>query len=342
MRLSIVIALTLLLIAGCSGGNGKTTLIVYSPHGKELLSDFEKRFEAANPNVDVRWLYMGSQNVLDRIRSEKANPQADVWWGAPSYMFSQAEREDLLVPFKPSWADQVDADAHSAKDFWYGTFQTPEVIAYNTDAIKREDAPQDWDDLLNPKWKNKIVITDPLSAGTTRTIFSGIILREMGPDGSPERGFQWLRKLDANTKDYVNDQTLLIQKLGRQEALLTVWNMPDIQLQHTQYHFPLDYVIPKSGTPVLADGIAIVKGTRHRKEAEAFYEFVNTPDSLAFAAKQYFRIPARKDIPKDSLPEWMRNLNIPKMPMNWGLVEAKAKEWMEYWDSHIRNSANGS
>src|SRR5688572_7282856 len=71
------IALLLLLAAGCSDGAGsKTTLIVYSPHGKELLGEFEKRFEAQNPNIDVRWLDMGSQNALDRVRSEKANPQA--------------------------------------------------------------------------------------------------------------------------------------------------------------------------------------------------------------------------------------------------------------------------
>src|SRR5687767_8703675 len=49
------ICLLLLLAAGCSGETGgKSTLIVYSPHGKELLTEFEKRFEAQNRNVDVR------------------------------------------------------------------------------------------------------------------------------------------------------------------------------------------------------------------------------------------------------------------------------------------------
>jgi len=333
-----VLIIIILLLAGCWAGSGKTTLIVYSPHGKELLGEFEKKFESANPSVDVRWLDMGSQDVLDRVRSEKANPQADVWWGAPSTMFSQAEKEGLLDPFKPSWADQVDADARSPKEFWYGTFQTPEVIAYNNVALKREEAPEDWDDLLSPKWKDKVIIRDPLASGTMRAIFSGIMLREMGSDGNPRRGYEWLRKLDSNTKEYVINQVLLMQKLGRQEGLLTLWNMPDIELQRSQYGFPLDYIIPKSGTPVLTDGMAIVKGTRHRREAEAFYEFVNSQDSLILSARQFFRIPTRKDIPKERLPEWMRNLNIPKMPMNWSLVEAKSQEWMEYWDSRIRGA----
>ena len=103
----------ILLFGGCSSSTpGKVTLIVYSPHGKELLGEFEKRFEAQNPNVDVRWLDMGSQQALDRVRSERSNPQADIWWGAPSTMFSQAEKENLLEPFKPSWGDNVDKSAN--------------------------------------------------------------------------------------------------------------------------------------------------------------------------------------------------------------------------------------
>ena len=86
----MILLIVLLLLTSCSAPAGKTTLIVYSPHGKELLTEFEKRFEAANPNIDVRWLDMGSQDALDRVRSEKANPQADIWWGAPSTMFSSA------------------------------------------------------------------------------------------------------------------------------------------------------------------------------------------------------------------------------------------------------------
>jgi iron(III) transport system substrate-binding protein len=330
----------LVFVAGCSGGaDGTVTLIVYSPHGKELLGEYEKRFEERNPGVDVRWLDMGSQNALDRVRSERANPQADIWWGAPSTMFSQAEKEGLLETYKPSWAEHVDADARSPGDFWYGTYQTPEVIAYNSDALKPEEVPQDWDEMLDPKWKGKIIIRDPFASGTVRTIFAAMILRAMGPDKNPEPGYEWLRKLEANTREYAADQTLMLQKLGHQEAILTLWNMPDIELQHAKYNYPLAYVIPKSGTPVLTDAIAIVKGTQHLKEAQDFYEFVTTPESLEFAAEEFYRIPSRNDIPRETLPEWMRGLNIPRMPMDWALVEEKSQEWMDYWDSNIRGSA---
>ena len=49
--------------------------------------------EEAHPGVDVRWLDMGSKEVLSRVRAERSRPAADVWWGAPSTMFAQAAQE---------------------------------------------------------------------------------------------------------------------------------------------------------------------------------------------------------------------------------------------------------
>ena len=63
------------------------------------------------PTVDVQWVDMGSQEVLDRLRAEKANPQADLWFGAPSEIFGRAAGEGLLDPYTPTWADKVPAEA---------------------------------------------------------------------------------------------------------------------------------------------------------------------------------------------------------------------------------------
>src|SRR5690606_20511978 len=98
--------LLVLLLAACAG-DGREPLIVYSPHGPDLLEDFEQRFEAAHPTIDLQWLDMGSQEVLDRVRSERANPQADVWYGGPSQLFAAAADDGLLAEFLPGWAELV-------------------------------------------------------------------------------------------------------------------------------------------------------------------------------------------------------------------------------------------
>jgi iron(III) transport system substrate-binding protein len=330
-------------IAGC-GGDGRVVLTVYSPHGTEMLTYYETEFERANPSIDVQWVDMGSQEVLDRLRAEAANPQADVWFGAPAEIFERAANENLLEPYTPSWAEFVEPEAYDSQHRWYGTYLTPEVIAYNSEAVSAAEAPKDWDDVLDPKWKGKVLIRDPIASGSMRAIFGAIIQRSVQQTGSPTAGFNWLRRLDANTKEYTLNPSILYQKLGRQEGVITLYNMPDIATLRQRYNIPVDYVLPASGTPVLVDGIAIVRGTRRPADARAFYEFVNTREALQHAARQFLRIPARTDIPLDSLPQWIRDAKtrIKPMPLDRQLLARELDGWMRYWDSNIRNRSRGS
>ncbi len=328
-----------LALAACDGSGGRTVLTVYSPHGKDLLTYYEQEFERANPTIDVQWVDMGAQEVLDRLRAESANTQADVWFGATAEIFDRAAAENLLDVYKPTWGAAIDTSARDAQDRWYGTYLTPEVIAYNTAAIDSADAPKDWDDVLDPKWKGRIVIRDPIPSGSMRAIFGAQILRSIRETGGPEKGYDWLRRLDANTKEYVLNPTILYQKLGRQEGVVSLYNMPDIALLQQRLGIPVGYVIPTSGTPLLVDGIAIVRGTDHPAEARAYYEFVTTTQAMVEASRRFVRIPARTDVPRDSLPpEIARALReIKPMSMDRALLAAHLDEWMRYWDANIRN-----
>ncbi|HEX8452187.1 MAG TPA: extracellular solute-binding protein [Longimicrobium sp.] len=327
-------AFAALLLASC--GDGRETLTVYSPHGRDMLQAFEKRYEALHPEVDVQTVDMGSQEVLDRLRSERANPQADVWWGAPAGTFEDAARDSLLARFTPTWAAGLPADAKDPRGYWYGTYVTPEVIAYNSAIVSAADAPKDWDEVLDPKWKGKVLIRDPMASGTMRTIFGMIIDRSVRATGDTAQGFQWLRRLDAHTKDYVLNPTLLYQKLARQEGLITLWDMPDIDALQGKY--PIAYVFPRSGTPLLVDAVAVVRGAPNAKRAQEFAEFVGGTPAVLAAARDFARLPARTDIPADSLPERLRQARAQIKPesMDWARLQQRSPEWMRHWDEHVR------
>jgi len=334
--------LGLVLLAACGGGSGgKTVLTVYSPHGKELLEYYEKGFEQAHPGVDVQWVDMGSQEVLERLRAEKANPQADVWFGAPAESFDKAAREGLLAPYTPSWSAKVAPASHDAQGRWYGTYLTPEVIAYNSQAVPAAQAPRDWDDVLDPRWKGKVLVRDPIASGSLRAIFGGILARSVAQTGSTAAGWEWLKRLDANTKEYVLNPAMLYQKLGRQEGVITLYNMPDIATLEQRTRTPVGYVIPASGTPLLVDGIALVQGARHAAVARQFYEYVTTERAMLDAARRFLRIPARTDLPADSLPGWIQEANraIKPMPGDPKLVADSLDAWMAQWDANVRNSS---
>jgi iron(III) transport system substrate-binding protein len=332
------LAVLLLAVLASSCGDGRIPLVVYSPHGRDLLMLMEKSFEAKHPNVDVRWLDMGSQEVYDRVRSEGANPQADVWFGGPQTIFARGASEGLLVPFRPSWAGAVPAASRAAGDLYFGSYRTAPVLVYNSQAVRRDEAPADWDDLLAPRWKGKILIRDPLASGTMRTLFGMILSRSVKETGSPDRGWQWLRRLDGQTKEYVQNPALLMEKLNRREGLITVWELTDM-LWQAKRGAPLGYRFARSGTPVIDDSIGLVKGAKHPAEAKAFIEYVGSVEGQELAARDAFRLPARTDIPPERLPQWAREVLRDLVPadVDWKMIAKNGQPWMTTWDRTVRS-----
>lgn len=338
-------ALIASLIAGACGGSGdgKTTVLtVYSPHGKELLDHYALGFEKANPGVDVQWLDMGSQDVLDRLRGEKENPQADVWFGAPTEIFERAGKEGLLEPYNPTWKAAIAPAAQDENGLWYGTYMTPEVIAYNSEKVDSASAPHDWPDVLDPKWKGHVVIRDPVASGTMRAIFGAILQRSIEMTSTTDSGWSFLRQLDANTKEYTINPALLYEKLKRGDGWITLYNMPDIATLEQRTGAPVKYIVPSSGTPLLVDAIAIVKGTKHLELAQKYVEYVMTIESLKFAADSLQRIPARTDVPDSLMPKWIREARVLIRPMGLDrhLMADSLNSWMQTWDSKVRNRSD--
>lgn len=327
---AILLAVALVLGA-CGGSSTKQRVVIYSPHGKEMLTEYEEAFEAANPGIDVQWMDMGGQDAYDRIRTERSNPQADLWWGGDSPTFARAASEGLLAPYRPTWADAVDPSDRDSLDRWYSTYRTPEVILYNARSVPEADRPRDWDDLLDPRWKDRVIIRYPLASSTMRTIWAALILRQP----TVEDGYAWLARLDMNTATYAADPTQLYLKVAREEGDVSLWNLPDTEIQAQRNGYPFGFTIPASGTPLLNDGIALVAGSRNPEAARAFYEFVTTDSALVHQAGAYFRIPARTDIDAARLPEWMRT-PIPAMTLDWARIEAEGAAWMQFWDERIK------
>ena len=321
----------LVALAGCATDD-RTPLVVYSPHGSALLEAYEQAFEAAHPEVDVQPLDMGAQEAYDRIRTEAANPQASVWWGAPQVTFSLAAEEGLLQPFEPSWAGALDADSKDPQGRWYGTYLTPEGFLVNTEAVGEDEMPADWDDLLEPQWQDRVLIRTPNLSGTMRAIWSAMIVRQP----TEEAGFEWLARLDENTKGYAANPTALYTDLARGVADVTLWNMPDTYLQADENNYPFRFIVPESGTPVLVDGIAIPARAPQPEWGERFVEFVTTQEALLDQARRFYRIPARTDIPRDSLPDWIAETPIRAMDLDWAELAANEQAWMDRWEAEVK------
>jgi len=172
-----------------------------------------------------------------------------------------------------------------------------------------------------------------------RAVWGMIIERGLQQTHDTAAGFQWLRRLDAQTKEYVLNGPLLDQKIVRQEGLVTIWDLPDILLSRRD-GLPLSYVFQQrdagdrgrdrrgGATRATAPGASV---RRVRRSVAA---------QLA-ATREAYRLPARLDVPVDSLPPWAREVRrvMKVADVDWDLLAERGADWMRYWDQTVRNHA---
>jgi iron(III) transport system substrate-binding protein len=335
-----------LLIAGCnnspdSAENGGTDqrqrLIIYTGRDKDevaaVVNLFGQKYPEYKGNVDT--VILGAQAALDRLRAEKGNPQAGFLWGGTLQGLRQAADEALLAPSNPANANLIDAARKDPQGRWFAEMLLPEVIIYNHDLLKPEQAPKEWDDLITPAFKSKIVIRDVMPSGTMRTIYSAMIYRQYASTGSPDAGYEWLKKLDANTAIYTPTPDDMYLKLDRGVGTVTLWNLQDALIQPLKNNRPWSYVIPESGVPVLLDGVGVVNNPKSMKAALDFENFLLDPQLQVQLARDYYQIPAIQVSDADK-PDWLRKLNIMEMKIDWDLMSRKQTEWMDYWSQNIK------
>jgi iron(III) transport system substrate-binding protein len=332
--------LLLILIAGaCTKASESTgSLTIYTGRDKDEVAHvvdlFTKKFPQYNGHVNT--IRLSAQAALDRLRAEKSNPQAGFLWGGTLQGLQQAASEGLLAPSTPENANLIDASRRDPQGRWYAEMLLPEVIIYNHDLLKPDQAPKEWDDLITPAFKDKIIIRDVMASGTMRTIFSAMVYRQYERTGSPEAGFEWLRKLDANTVVYTPTPDDMYLKLDRGVGTVTLWNLQDALIQPIKNNRPWSFVIPASGVPVLLDGLGIVNNPNMTQAATDFLNFILEPQLQAQLAKDYYQIPAIQLRDSDK-PDWLTKLDIKEMKIDWDLLSQKQTDWMNYWSQNIKN-----
>lgn len=103
---------------------------------------------------------------------------------------------------------------------------------------------------------------------------------------------------------------------------------------------PFDFIYPTSGAPILVDGVGVVKGAKNMDAAKKFYEFLFDSKLRVELAEKLYQIPTRTDISKDSLPAWLKGIELKPLTLDWTVMANKEKDWMQYWDESIKGKGS--
>ena len=228
-----------------------------------------KLFEAAYPGIKVEVHRTGSQRIRQRVMQEmQANLKiVDVIHTSDSGHFVFLKEKKLLVQHTPPGVERFPAGFKDRDGYYYGLRATVNAIFYNTKAVSAAEAPKTWKDLLDPKWKGKMVTAHPGYSGVIATHV--LALEKL-------LGWDYFKQLAQNKLMIVqsaNDPSTVVAS-GERVVAVNGGDYSAYQLKKKGN--PIEIVYPKEGVPLVVSPQAIASFAPHPNAAKLFTDFTFT------------------------------------------------------------------
>ena len=228
-----------------------------------------KLFEAAYPGIKVEVQRTGSQRILQRVMQElQANLKiVDVIHTSDAGHFVFLKDKKLLMQYTPAGIEKFPAGFKDKDGYYYGLRATVNAISYNTKAVSAAEAPKTWKDLLDPKWKGKLVTAHPGYSGVIATHVLALVKL---------LGWDYFKQLAQNNVMIVQSANDPPTVVASGERVVAVNGGEYSAYQLKKKGNPIEIVYPKEGVPLVVSPTAIASFAPHPNAAKLFTDFIFT------------------------------------------------------------------
>jgi iron(III) transport system substrate-binding protein len=225
-----------------------------------------KLFEAAYPGIKVEVQRTGSQRILQRVMQEmQANLKlVDVIHTSDAGHFVLLKEKKLLMKYTPPGVDAFPAGFKDKDGYYFTLRATVNVIAYNTKLVPAAEAPKGWKDLLDPKWRGKMVTAHPGYSGVISTHVLALVQLY---------GWDYFKQLAQNKLMLVQSAVDPAGVVASGERQVAVDGGDYYYYQMKKKGNPIEVVYPKEGVPLVVSPTAIASFAPHPNAAKLFTDF---------------------------------------------------------------------
>ncbi len=234
-------------------------------------------FRTKYAGVDVEVHRTGSQRVLQRVMQEAGAgiKNADVIHTSDAGHFVLFKDKGMLMKYIPKGAEIFPAGFKDKDGFYFGMRATLSVIAYNPKSVAEKDAPKTWKDLLNPKWKGKMVSAHPGYSGIIMTHVLALVNLY---------GWEYFRELAKNGLHMVQSANDPAGVVASGERPVGANGAEYFYYKTQKQGNPIKIIYPNEGIPLVVSPVAIAKDAPHPNAAKLFSEYIFAKESQQLLA----------------------------------------------------------
>ena len=305
--LLLTLAMTLGMLTACGGNSdtssegdggessGSNELTVYTAFPEAEVAYYFNAFEEAT-GIKVNALRLSAGEMLTRVAAEKDNPQASLMFGGSTDNYIAASSQGLLEAYQSPELSNTPENYLDPDGVWNPIYVGAIAFACNKDwfADKGYDYPTSWDDLLDPKYQDMIIMAHPATSGTAYTVLATLVQLK-----GNDQVWDYLEKLNTNMSQYTKSGSAAPNAVAIGEAAIALTFSHDaLQLTPEGYHIELSF--PTDGTGYEVGAMALIKGGKadEQENAKKFIDWMTSEAGQGcYAENDSFRVPTNTAAP---------------------------------------------
>jgi iron(III) transport system substrate-binding protein len=269
-RLEVLVSLAALLLTGFASAQETTPAMVaaaakegkvvwYTAVDVKVAEALAKVFRAEYPNI----------NIFQRINQEYQSgiKNVDVVNSSDSSHFIFWKQQKWLAQHTPPDVKRYPAQFKDPEGYYATWRATLSVMGYNTKLVDAKDAPAGYLDLLDPKWKGKLVKAHPGYSGTSLTGTYAI---------TKLLGWDYLEKLSKQGVQQLQSTTATPKSIASGERAVMVDGNEYNMFIEIDAKSPVKIIYPVEGTPFVTSPTAVFADAPHPNAARVLQNFLYT------------------------------------------------------------------
>ena len=292
-KLFCLLLIAALCIVSMTALADSNSLTVYTAFPEAEVITYMNAFEEAT-GIKINYIRLSAGEMLTRVEAEKDNPQASVMFGGSTDNYIAAVDKGLLEPYQAADLDKVPAEYIDPTGTWSPIYVG--VIAFACAPAWFEENgleyPTCWDDLLDPAFKDQIIMAHPATSGTAYTVLSTLVQLK-----GDEAVWPYLTSLNENMMQYTKSGSAAPNAVALEEAAIALTFSHDA-LQPTAEGYDVALSFPTDGTGYEVGAVAMIKGgpADEVENAKKFIDWVcSTEGQSLYASNNSFRVPTNTE-----------------------------------------------
>ena len=246
-------------------------VVWYTGAALKTAENVAKRFEQAYSGIKVEVHRSGSERILQRLMQEAGAgiKNADVFNSSDAGHYVLLKKKGMLAKYSPAGADRFPQAFQDRDGMVYGWRAFLIVMSYNSKLLPADQAPKAWKDILDAKWKGKLVTAHPGYSGSVATYVLALVNLH---------GWDYFKQLAQNKPHLTQSVHDPAQVVASGERVVGANGADYFLYQQRKKGNPIGIVYPQDGMPLVVSPSAITSFAPHPAAARVFTDYIFTKE----------------------------------------------------------------